>query len=118
MTIVVLHILSAVVSEPQEVIFKTLLRQVYTSEVQSKCKFVQDDVLHACNHEDKNHISQVILNGIGYDPCEEMREQLWASLSIHVKQLMQEHRNKLVQKLKHKLQEGEYSCWLTDSLNL
>jgi len=53
----------------EDEMMKCLLRQVNTTEVQSKCKFVQDHNLHCYNHEDQNHISQVILkNGIGVDP--------------------------------------------------
>ena len=89
---------------------KTLLKQVYTTEIQSKCKFLQDHVLHMYNHEDQNHISQVILNGIGVHPSstKEEREDTWAKLSPHVKNLMKDHRTQVTQKLKLKLIEGKY----------
>jgi len=96
----------------EDEMMKSLLRQVYTAEVQSKCKFLQDHILYCYNDEDQKHISQVILNGIGVDPSlpREAREDKWARLSPHVKNMMQEHRNKLVQRLKHKLMGGKYLC--------
>ena len=63
------------------------------------------------NHEDPKHISQVVLTGIGMDPTvtsKEEREDAWAKVSTNVKQLMQEHRNLLSQKMKKKVIEGEH----------
>jgi hypothetical protein len=96
----------------EDEMMKTLLKQVYASEVQSKCKFVQDNVLYCCNHEDQNHISQVILNGIGVDPnsSREERESKWAGLCRHIQKYMQEHRNKTTQNIKLKIMECKYLC--------
>ena len=96
----------------EDEMMKSLLKQVYTTEVQSKCKFLQDHILYCYNDEDQKHISQVILNGIGVDPSlsREHREDKWARLSPHVKNLMQEHRNKVSQKLKKKLIGGKCVC--------
>lgn len=97
----------------EEEMMKSLLKQVYTTEIQSKCKFLPDPVLHKYNHDDKKHISQVILNGIGVDPSSprEDREEKWAKLSPYVKQLMQDHRSQLTQRLKHKYIEGKHLYW-------
>jgi hypothetical protein len=45
-----------------------LIRHIYTSEIQSKCKFLYDSALHSYNHEDQNHKPHVILYRIGMDP--------------------------------------------------
>jgi hypothetical protein len=63
------------------------------------------------NHEDPKHISQVVLTGIGMDltvTTKEEREDAWAKVSTNVKQLMQEHRNLLSQKMKKKVIEGKH----------
>jgi hypothetical protein len=91
---------------------KDLVKQVYYSDVQSKCKFLPDNVLHMYNHEDPKHISQVVLTGIGMDPTvtsKEEREDAWSKVSTNVKLLMQEHRNLLGQKIKKKVIEGKQS---------
>jgi hypothetical protein len=111
---VFLHLTSSrYVNVTEEEMLKILLRQVYTTMIQSKCKFLQDSVLYSYNHEqDQNHISQVlILNGLGIDlfsSTKEAREDTWSRLSQHIKQLMQDHRNRLGQRLKNMVIEGKY----------